>query len=140
MATLTGHACRRHLLTGALLCSLVAGSAAVAAQEASPTPAESPFQTVRVDGFAYSVDPFFPCVAFITQRLTRLDGEGDPARAGTWGVVSTITMQLFVRDGTRMTALQPFTTVENELTATADVGQAFPCAPQVAADEDILNG
>ena len=132
MATLTGHARRRHLLTGALLCSLAAGSAAVGAQEASPTPAASPFQTVRVDGFAYSVDPFFPCVAFITQRLTRLDGEQ--------GIVSTITMQLFIRDGTQMTALEPFTTVENELTATAGVGQAFHCAPQVAADEDTLDG
>lgn len=87
---------------------------------------------MRVDGFAYSVDPFFPCVAFITQRLTRLDGEQ--------GVVSTITMQLFIRDGTQMTALEPFTTVENELTATADVGQTFPCAPQVAADEDKFDG
>ena len=110
----------------------VSGALGAGAQSLTPTPAEPPFQTVRVDGFAYSVDPFFPCVAFITERLTRLDGEQ--------GVVSTITMQLFIRNGAQMTALEPFTTVENELTAAADVGQAFTCAPQLAGDEDTLDG
>jgi hypothetical protein len=122
----------------------VSGALGAGAQSPTPTPGApeepSPFQTVRVDGFGYSVDPFFPCVAFITQRLTRLDGEGDPARAGTWGVVSTITMQLFIRDGAQMTALEPFTTVENELTATADVGQAWTCGPQEALTEKSLDG
>src|SRR5829696_4354545 len=110
----------------------VSGALGAGAQAPTPTPTESPYQTARVDGFAYSVDPFFPCVAFITERLTRLDDEQ--------GVVSTITMQLFIRDGTQMTALEPFTTVENELTAAAGVGQAFTCAPQVAGDEDTLDG
>jgi hypothetical protein len=132
MATRTGHVSGRCLLSIALLCSLIVGSAAGGAQEVSPTPAESPFQVVRVDGFAYSVDPFFPCVAFITQRLTRLDGEQ--------GIVSTITMQLFIRNGTQMTALEPFTTVENEVTVTAGVGQAFTCVPQEAAAGDGLDG
>ena len=113
-----------------VLLPVVGGAWAVSAQTETPTPSESPFQTVRVDGFAYGVDPYFPCVAFITERVTRLDGEQ--------GVVSTITMQLFVRAGAEMTALEPFITVESELPASAEVGQAFTCAPQEAVDREEL--
>ncbi len=109
--------------------------AAVSAQETTPTPAadELPFQEVLVDGYRYRVDPYFPCVAYIKRRVTELDPERGP--------VTTITMLLFIRDAAgQMQPAEPYDTTETELTATADVGQAWTCGPQEAAAGDGLDG
>jgi hypothetical protein len=123
---------RRSVLALTLLLGL--SGAVASAQTPTPETDDSPFQTVRVDGYAYQVDPFFPCVTFLIERTTRLDGER--------GIVSTVTMQPFHRDATgKMVADEAYPTTENELTATAEVGLAFTCAPQEAVDgEDELDG
>ena len=111
----------------------VSGGLGAGAQTPTPTPAEPPFQTVRVAGYDYPVDPFFPCVTFLIERTTRLDPERGP--------ITTIVMQPFHRDAAgQMVADEAYPTTENDLTATADVGQAFTCAPQLAADEDTVDG
>lgn len=117
-------------LTGSLLTlGLVVGGLGVAAQGPTPTPtlppaSDAPFQTVRVDSFAYSVDPFYPAVFYITRRVVELEGEG---------VISAeVTFQPFVRDGEQMTAGTPFTTHESQITREAEVGQAWILIPQTA--------
>jgi len=124
-----------HRLTALALVLLLAGWGALSAgaQSPTPTPTASPFQTVRVAGYDYPVDPFFPCASFLIERTTRLDPERGP--------ITTIVMQPFHRDAAgQMVADEAYPTTENDLTATADVGQAFTCAPQVAAGEDTLDG
>lgn len=111
---------RARLLAVSLAALLIPGWLVASAQTETE---DSPFQVIRVDGYAYSVDPFFPCVAFITERVIRLDPDEE--------IAATVTLQLFVRDGDQMTAIPPFTTDDNDLTAQAAVGQAFTCAPQV---------
>ena len=111
----------------------VSGAIGAGAQTTTPTPTESPFQTVRVDSFAYGVDPYFPCVAFITRRLTELDPERGP--------VTTITMLLFIRDAAgQRQPTEPYDTPETELTATAAVGQAWTCGPQDAIESEAGDG
>jgi hypothetical protein len=109
--------------------------AAVSAQETTPTPAaeELPFQEILVDGYRYGVDPYFPCVAYIKRRVTELDPERGP--------VTTITMLLFIRDAAgQMQPTEPYDTPETDLTATAEVGQAWTCGPQEAIEPEAGNG
>lgn len=95
----------------------------------TPSPTATPdldvFQDVVVGGWSFSVDPFFPCVVYVTARTSKLDPE--------LGVATVITLQPFYRSGETMLAGDAYVTVDSEITAAVGVGQTFTCQPQVEA-------
>lgn len=102
------------------------------AQTKTPTPAptpvpNTPFQDVAVGDFLFKVDPYFPCVLYLTRRVEELSGPQ---------VVSTsLTFQGFHRDGENMVADPVFTTHESDITKDLRVGSTMTCQPQVAVNQ-----
>lgn len=93
----------------------------------TPVPLDALFQTVKVDQFAYAVDSFYPCQGYVTSRTSKLTTDEEGA-AGP--VVTTLTIQMFVRSGDQMLAIDAFSTYESELTAPIPVGGTLTCVPQ----------
>jgi hypothetical protein len=121
---------------------LMSAHAQEATRTPSPTPSATPVdalvQTVVVDQHKFQVDSFYPCQSFITARVSKLGSQESET-----AVVTTITIQMFIRSGAQMIALDPFSTFESDVTATVPVGGTFSCKPPVVQSptpEDAVVG
>lgn len=98
------------------------------AQETTPTP----FQDVQVGEWTFHVSNYYPCVTFLTSRVTKLAEGG--------GVITTLTWQPFFKSGNQMVSVDAFTSFDNDLTLDVPVGSALICVPQVIAEEAPATG
>lgn len=124
------------VLVGLVLLATTLLSGAHAQERAgdpSPTPSTTPvdalFQEVVVDQHKFQVDSFYPCQSFITARVSKLGSDESET-----AVVTTITIQMFIRSGGQMIAIEPFSTYESDVTAGVPVGGTFACKPPLPSE------
>lgn len=85
------------------------------------------FQTVKVGGRTYQVDPFYLFVCFPVEGTTRLPLSGTELE-------HEYTVQCFIRIDGQMTPIEEFPTDDSGIMGEVEVGQAIISEPQTKTE------